>query len=67
MYKAIIGKTAHELSNWAMIYELIEPEFKTLKQKKRFTCFKIVSSLTRELVDNGGTWQPLGNIYVTKQ
>lgn len=67
MYKAIIGKTTHVNISWPMIYGLIEPEFKTTKQKKRFKGFKILSSMTRELVDNGGTWTPLGNIFVTSE
>ena len=65
MYTAIIGNTTHKDISWPSIYALIEPMFKTAKQKKRFKGFKIVSNLTRELVDDGGVWQPLGNICIS--
>jgi len=67
MYKAIIGNTTHLNISWPMIYALIEDEFKTAKQKKRFRGFKILSSMTRELVDNGADWKPLATICISAE
>ncbi len=65
MYKAIIGKTTHTGVSWPMVYGLIKSEFKTKKQKKRFNAMKPLSNITRQDVDNGMVWQPLGNIYIS--
>ncbi len=65
MYKIIIGATTYENISWEDMYKIIIPEFKTPKQKKRFKGFKIVSGMTRELVNDGGCWQPLGHIFIT--